>query len=33
VQPFVLGMSLCRSSLEGSFDVISVLIFQRCFFL
>jgi hypothetical protein len=33
VQPFVLGMSLCRSSLEGSFGVISVLIFRRCFFL
>jgi hypothetical protein len=27
------GMSLCRSSLEGSFGVISVLIFRRCFFL
>ena len=26
VQPFVLGMSLCRSSLKGSFGVISVLI-------
>jgi hypothetical protein len=33
VQPFVLGMSLCRSSLEGSFGVISVLIFRMCFFL
>jgi hypothetical protein len=27
------GMSLCQSSLEGSFGVISVLIFLRCFFL
>jgi hypothetical protein len=27
------GMSLCRSSMEGSFGVISVLIFRRCFFL
>jgi hypothetical protein len=27
------AMSLCRSSLEGSFGVISVLIFRRCFFL
>jgi hypothetical protein len=27
------GMLLCRSSLEGSFDVISVLTFRRCFFL
>jgi hypothetical protein len=33
VQPFILGMSLCRSSLEGSFGIISVLIFRRCFFL
>jgi hypothetical protein len=27
------GASLCRSSLDGSFDITSVLIFQRCFFL
>jgi hypothetical protein len=27
------GMSSCQSSLEGSFGVISVLIFRRCFFL
>jgi hypothetical protein len=33
VQPFVLGMSLYRSSLEGSFGVVSVLIFRRCFLL
>jgi hypothetical protein len=26
-------MSLCRSFLDGSFGVASVLIFQRCFFL
>jgi hypothetical protein len=33
VNPSSQGMSLCRSSLEGSFGVISVLIFRRCFFL
>jgi hypothetical protein len=27
------GVSLCQSSLEGSFGVTSVLIFRRCFFL
>ena len=27
------GVSLCRSSLDGSFGVASVLIFRRCFFL
>jgi hypothetical protein len=27
------GVSLCRSSLDGSFDVASVLIFRRYFFL
>jgi hypothetical protein len=27
------GVSLCRSSLYGSFGVASVLIFRRCFFL
>jgi hypothetical protein len=27
------GVSLCQSSLEGSFSVIFMLIFRRCFFL
>jgi hypothetical protein len=31
--PSAQGVSLCRSSLDGSFGVASVLIFRRCFFL
>jgi hypothetical protein len=31
--PLSQGVSLCRSSLDGSFGFASVLIFQRCFFL
>jgi hypothetical protein len=31
--PLSQGVSLCRSSLDGSFGVASVLIFRRCFFL
>jgi hypothetical protein len=33
VNPSSQGVSLCRSSLDDSFSVSSVLIFRRCFFL
>jgi hypothetical protein len=33
VPPLSQGVSLCRSSPDGSFGFASVLIFRRCFFL